>query len=766
MADEQGELEGLQQLNTRQASILKTLIDISQIITESHGLTETLEHTVQLVARSLQVDVCSIYIYNAETNLLELRATHGLRPEAVGRVAMPVNEGLVGYVFETKAHQNVRDVGEHPRFKYFPEIDEERLSSFLGVPLVEYRQTLGVLAVQNQENRLFRQEEEQLLITIASQISGLVSKALLVDRIRQEPAEERREQSFQLEGVPVAPGLAMDQPVIVGQDRLEEPEYAAAHPPEEEQALLEAAVNHSEREILELIDEISTRVNEQEAAIFHAHLLFLEDRAFIGRISEYIARGASAAWAVTHVVRDYLRGFRAIDDPYLRERAADLEDVGLRLLRHLGHGRTEALVSEEGGILVAEMLTPSMTARMDTTRIRGILTAVGGPVSHAAILARSLRIPAITGVDNVTGLLQADDMVMLDGNAGRIYVNPDESISREYERYQETRLEYLSHLEELRDVPCCTRDEHRIHLRGNVGLAQDLEDCRTYGAEGVGLYRTEVPYLLRTTRPGVDELVEIFAGATGQLDGEPVVFRTLDLSGERSPTYLNFPPEANPYMGCRSIRYQLEHRGLLEDQFMALLHVADRGGADVRVGIPLISTLAELQEVRRILNTCQERFSREEGRPAPHLPLGMIFEVPATLVTCEVFLNELDFVSLGSNDLTQYMMAVDRNNPHVSHLFDPLEPAVLRLVKHLVDAAAAEGKPVLLTGELASDPEGCLIMVGLGVRELSMNAPLIPIMKDRFAQYSLAQLESLAQMALTSTSAENVRRNIRVFHHG
>ena len=752
----------------RHSAILKTLIDISRIITDSHDLAETLEHTVERVAQSLKVDVCSIYIHDPASGLLELKATHGLSKDAVGKVRMPVNEGLIGYVFEEKHHINLNDVTHHPRFKFFPKIDEEGLSSFLGVPLIEFRNTLGVLVVQNLENRLFSSEEENLLITIASQISGLVSKALLVTRLQQEANQsalrEVPSESHQIQGIPIAPGLAMGKVVVLRRPRMEEPEYGASRTPAEERAALRLAIDESEQEIIALIEEVTSRVNEQEAAIFHSHLLFLEDRGFMERIGSHMDQGASAAWAVSTVVKEFLAAFHAIDDPYLKERGADLQDVGIRLLKHLGLDNTLRHTQEISGILLAEMLLPSDTVNLDPGRIKGIITVVGGHVSHAAILARSLRIPAVSGIENLLTLVSHGEEVLVDGGSGTVFVNPGEGLTKEFERYQKNRAEYLTHLADLRDVPCRTRCGHPLVLRGNVSMAQDLAECQEFGAEGIGLYRTEAFYLMRTTPPTVPELTETYARAMEAAGQHPVIFRTLDLGGERPPTYLNFPQEDNPSLGSRSIRYQLQHPKLLQDQIAATLEVAHMGEA--KIAFPMISQFSELQEVKHIYRQCRGDFEKRHGRPAPELKLGMVFEVPSTILMCELFLQELDFACIGSNDLTQYVLAVDRNNPHVSHLYDPLEPAVLMMIKRLLDTAAEMGKPVELTGELASDPEGCLILVGLGLRDLSMNSPLIPIMKDHFSKYTLREMEQLAEIALKSTSAANVRRNIQLFHHG
>lgn len=748
----------------RKTEILQTLIDVSRIITTSHNLDETLQQTVNLIAERMGADVCSIYIHDEHTHLLELKATHGLDPQAVGRVRMPMSEGMIGLVLEQQAPVNLREVSKHPRFKYFPSINEERLSSFLGVPLIEYRRPLGVLAIQNQENRLFDPEEENLLITIASQISGLISKALLVNRIQKEADQadgsRKRGEPLQLEGIPLAPGLAKDKVFILTRRTREEPVKESGIGVAEEQRRLDQALSASEAEILELIEQITSRVSEEEAQIFHAHLMFLEDRTFLKRVRDSIASGATAAWGVWHVVQEYLRAFQNIDDPYLKERGADLDDVGHRLLTHLGYHLDDGEMHKRSGILVAEMLSPSDTARLDPRRIRGIVTSVGGFVSHAAILARSLRIPAVSGVENVVTLLHEGEEALLDGQNGRLFVNPTGTLSQEYERYQQTRREYLSHLEDLRLVPGATRDGVRVVLRANVGLTQDLEDYRTSGAEGIGLYRTEVFYLMRSSCPTVDELMQAYAKCIEVAAPQPVVFRMLDLGGDSVPTYLEMPKEDNPFLGCRSMRFQMRRPELLREQFTAILGVSHLG--PVRILLPMITQLQELQDVKQVLMECRADLVRKTGKEVPLPLIGMLFEVPAAVLQSELYVGEVDFLCIGSNDLTQYVLAVDRNNPLVSDLYDPLAPAVLRLVAMMVDSARRAAKPLGLVGEVASGPDGCLVLVGLGLRELSMNAPLIPIVKDRLSQYTMAELEEIARIALDSTSAVDVRRNLQL----
>jgi phosphotransferase system enzyme I (PtsP) len=749
------------------AQILQTLIDIGRIITTSHGLDETLAHTVDLIAERMAADVCSIYLYDEKTQELVLKATHGLNIEAVGHVKMSVHEGLIGLVIEKGSTVNLTGITRHPRFKYFPSINEEQLSSFCGVPLIEFRKTLGVLAIQNREGRLFTPDEERLLIAISTQISGLISKAILVDHLQKEADRQERErrpkEPLRLEGVPIAGGVARDKVMILRHSRLPEPEYRSRRTLQGEKEALQVAIALSEQEILALIRGLTERVGEHDAAIFHSHLMFLEDRAFIRKIDTLIDQGYSAAWSVHHVVRDYLKTFQSLNDPYLKERGADLEDVGYRLLHHLGVARPSPVGQERGGILVSEILTPSDTAQLDPAKIKGIVTTIGGFVSHAAILARSLRIPAVSGIENLTELIDEEEQMLVDGEMGLVYVNPPEGVIREYDRYQKTRLEYLSHLDELRDVVCQTKDRERILLYANVSLPQDLEDFGKYRADGIALYRSELYYQMKSAPPTVDELTEQYGKAVKTADGKPVIFRTLDLGSDNLPPYLSLPREDNPFLGFRSIRYQLSRSFLLRDQLKAVLRVSSQG--PVAVLFPMISQLEELHEIKRIHHRCREELESEGWGPLPEIKLGMMFEVPATVLMSELYAGELDFLAIGSNDLTQYTLAVDRNNPHVSYLYDPLDPAVLLMIQRLVTTARQAGKTIMLCGEMASDPEGCLVLVGMGLRELSMNAPLIPLVKDRLAQLTLAETENLARIAMNSTTGANVRQNIRMLLH-
>lgn len=753
-------------LSTKKISALQTLADISNIITSSHDADETLLHTAEMIAERLHVDACTIYVYNKQEKKLILRATQGLNQEAVGDVKMSPTEGLIGLVLENAAPVQVSEMKRHPRFKHFPEIDEDRYHSFLGVPLIEHRKAFGVIGLHTKESRNFTQTEEQILVTIASQISGLVSKALLIERLdessRNEPPLER--QSARINGTPVAPGVAVGKAVLVEKHVLEEPDKKTRLLPEEETQKFHQVLEQTITETLALIEKVSEYLSADEAAIFHAHLMFLEDSGFQVKIEGYIEDGASAAWSIFQVVEEYLRAFEAIDDPYLRERGADLQDMGSRLLQHLGYGR--ASLADHEGILITKQLLPGDVAQFDSEKIKGIITSAGGAASHAAILARSRFIPAICVTEEAIEEIQEGDIVAVDGRHGYMVSNPGKEIQIEFQRLLQEQEKYLTHLDEYRDQTCQTVDGERIYVLANVGLVSEIHTIAHYGAEGIGLYRSEVFFLSLDHYPSVEEQVEVYSKIIeGVKADQPVVFRTLDVGADKSAPYMRAAHEENPFMGNRAIRLQMENPEILKNQVKAILIATSQrksdaqGHKNVFLIFPMISHLEEIRFANQLFRECQEEL-RGEGLQVPSIPIGMMFEVPAAVVLCESFLPEINFLSIGSNDLTQYVMAVDRNNPHVAHLYDPLHPAVLKLINDLIKCANKHKKVIELCGEMASDPDGCILLVGMGLRHLSMTASLIPVVKERLSCITIKEAEELANAALQAGSAEEVRNMV------
>ena len=747
---------------------LQTFTEVSRIITSSKNADETLTRTAGMIAERMQVDACSIYIFDSSQNLLILKATHGLNPLTVEEVRMPPKEVLVCLVLENREPFQDASMQEHPRFKPFPKTNEANFSTFLGVPLVENRKSFGVLVVHTVESREFRTHEVELLTAIGSQISSLVSKALLLKQLdhaaKRHPAQSPNTtpSSFTLSGNAVAPGIALGKAVRMHPTTPEEPPRESTQTPEEELRDFHTALEHTINDTMELVEKITGDVGPDEASIFHVHLMFLEDHTFQEKIEHYIHQGNSVSWSIYQTIEEYLQAFDEIQDPYLREKGADLKDVGYRLLHYLGHELLSE--TEKEGILVIAQLLPGDMARLDTTRIKGIVTASGGVVSHAAILARSLMVPAICVDETLMVKIHEGDMIALDGKSGNAVIHPGDEMMDTFKRRVLLEQQHQEHLDQLREIPCQTQDKVRVKMLANVALENDLHQLIRHGAEGIGLYRTEIYFLSLDRFPEVEEQVEVYHKVIHHVPrDQPVMIRTLDLGADKAANYMGYQYEDNPFLGCRALRRQLKKPLVLKNQIKAIL-LASKGRNDVHLIFPMVTEVREIQQAKSIMRECRDEL-KIAGHSVSNLRVGMMFEVPAAYLICGRFMPEIDFCAIGSNDLTQYVLAVDRTNTQISHLYDPLHPAVLQLIARLIETANKHQKPIELCGEMASDPDGCLILLGLGLRTFSMNVSLIPVVKERISTISLIDAEKLAAEALNASSALDVRNLIRA-HFG
>ena len=723
-----------------------TLEDISALILQSHDLDETLRNIVALVARRMRTDVCSIYLLDADNVTLRLRATRGLSRRAVGKVTLRIGEGLTGMAAQKRHAIAIEEPQDHPSYKYFKETGEERFHSFLGIPLFDRNNPLGVIVLQTRDPRQFSREEVSALSTIAFQISSIVVNARLLDSIRSHQEESQRvnealaaarqdrmieqensgKATDTLSGVVASPGVATGPAAILEErlgfaDILHEEEIDTAT----ELKKLESALERTCIQTLYLEKRVADRLGESDAAIFHTHLMILEDRGFISKLQAEINNGRSAAYALEKIVADYIDVFDKMDDPYLRERAADMEDIGRRILANLiGDGSEKTLHLKHPGILVARQILPSDMASLDNEQILGIITEAGEKNAHAVIMAKSMGIPAIVAVRGALKAIAPEDNLIIDGNTGRIYINPHETIVEEYRRLKADQARELSRLDQYRDQPAMTADGVKITLRANIGLISDIDVAKRFGAEGVGLYRTEFPYMARGDFPDRNDQYELYSRVIREFDGQPVTIRTLDIGGDKALPYFRPPKEENPFMGWRSVRVSLDNRDIFRTQIEAILLAGQHG--PVKLLFPMISSLDETRECIKVVREARRNLELE-GLPYPeHVPVGVMIEVPAAVYMVTRLANEVDFFALGTNDLIQYLLAADRNNPLVSKYYDPLHPAVLQVLYEVADVAQSLGKGISLCGEMATDPLNLLLLLGMGIREFSMPAPFIP----------------------------------------
>jgi len=765
---------------------LRLLEDIGAIISHSPDLRSSVQGIVETVAEHLGMEVCSLYMYDPEKHLLTLWATTGLDPSSIGKVSMGISEGLTGIVIQKMEPVMAVDAMAHPRYKYFPETGEERYHSFLGVPVVDQRQPRGVLIVQTSRRRRFTTDEVRLLKAIAVPLAGLMAQSRL--RARLETKEEER-LSYQQRMVDAVTRLkdyetetALRPPLVaggqvrlvglgaspgfgVGRAHLMTPHIDMAalppkrrQPPKREISRLRAAIARSVDDLARTKTRMQASVPEIDAAIFDAQVLMLQDQSFVMRIEALIREGASAEVALVQTVGEFVGQFSSLDDPYLKDRAADIKDIGERVLRQLLGVSHRHRQFDSNVVLVASDIVLSDLAMVEQEDLRGVVLASGGVTSHASILAKSLEIPTVVGVQHAENAIREGDQLIVDGNAGIVFVNPTTEILREYDRLEREYRAFNRDLETLRDLPAETIDGHRVCLSANIGLLGDMHLARLHGAEGIGLYRTEVPFLSHRDFLTEEEQVDLYRRMVEGMGGQPVTIRTLDLGADKYPRYLNVPQEANPFLGWRSIRISLEIPEIFKVQLRAILRASASG--PVRIMFPMISSLEEIGRVKELFAEAQNELRAAGHAFDPQLPIGMMLEVPSAVCLASALIQEVDFFSIGTNDLIQYVLAVDRNNRKVAPLYEPLHPAVIQCLAQAVKAAKECGKRVSICGEMAADPVCTLLLVGLGLDDLSMGPFFIPVIKRLIRALRFETAQALAAEVVGLPTVRQVKTRI------
>ncbi|OMP66207.1 phosphoenolpyruvate--protein phosphotransferase [Domibacillus epiphyticus] len=558
-----------------------------------------------------------------------------------------------------------------------------------------------------------------------------------------------------LKGIAASDGIAFAKAY-----RLMEPdltvEKRAESNTEAEVERFHAAMKKSESE-LEVIKEKARRdLGDDKAAIFEAHLLVLNDPELTGPIEEKIKTDSvNAEFALQETANMFIGMFEAMDNEYMKERAADIKDVTKRVLAALLNVElpAPALIAEEV-VVVAEDLTPSMTAQLNREFVKGFTTDIGGRTSHSAIMARSLEIPAVVGTKNATADIQNGDLIIIDGLEGEVHINPTEEVAAEYKKRQEAFARQKAEWAKLVNEQTVTADGRHVELAANIGTPEDLVGVKANGGEGVGLYRTEFLYMGRDNLPTEEEQFEAYKAVLEGMEGKPVVVRTLDIGGDKELPYLNLPHEMNPFLGFRAIRLCLEEQDIFRTQLRALLRASEYG--NLKIMFPMIATVNEFREAKAVLLEERAKLESEGISVAENIELGIMVEIPSTAVIADLFAKEVDFFSIGTNDLIQYTMAADRMNERVSYLYQPYNPAILRLVKTVIEAAHKEGKWAGMCGEMAGDEVAIPLLLGLGLDEFSMSATSILKARAQLKHLSKADMEILAAKAVNMSTAEEV----------
>ncbi|KUM39834.1 phosphoenolpyruvate--protein phosphotransferase [Pseudomonas sp. EpS/L25] len=723
--------------------MLAVLRKIVQEVNAAKDLGSALSIIVQRVRAAMQSQVCSVYLLDPDTNRFVLMATEGLNKKSIGRVSMAPNEGLVGLVGTREEPLNLEDAASHPRFRYFAETGEERYASFLGAPIIHHRRVMGVLVVQQKERRQFDEGEEAFLVTMSAQLAGVIAHAEATGTIRGLDRQGKGIQEARFVGIPGSPGVGVGKAVVVLPPAdLEVVPDKTVTDIEAELQLFRSALEGVRADMKALSKRLSTQLRKEERALFDVYLMMLDDAALGNEVTTIIKSGQWAQGALRQVVMEHVQRFELMDDAYLRERAADVRDLGRRLLAYLQQAHQACLIYPENTILVSEELSPTMLGEVPEGRLVGLISVLGSGNSHVAILARAMGIPTVMGaVDLPYSKVDGIDLIV-DGYHGEIFTNPSPTLIKQYGDVVEEERQLTQGLDALRSLPCETLDGHRMPLWVNTGLMADVARAQQRGAEGVGLYRTEVPFMVNERFPSEKEQLSIYREQLAAFHPAPVTMRTLDIGGDKALSY--FPiKEDNPFLGWRGIRVTLDHPEIFLVQTRAMLK-ASEGLNNLRIMLPMISGVHEVEESQHLLHRawCEVR---DEGVDIPMPPVGVMVEVPSAVYQARDLARQVDFISVGSNDLTQYLLAVDRNNPRVADLYDYFHPAVLQALQQVVDGAHAEGVPVSICGEMAGDPAAAVLLMGMGFDTLSMNATNLPKVKWLLRQVTLEKAQELVQ---------------------
>lgn len=743
--------------------MLDILRNIIQEVSTARDFEAALSVVVHAVVRELSADACSIFLLDRRAGDYVLMATEGLNKEEVGRIRIPPGRGLVGLVSEREEPLNVSDAETHARFLSVPEAKEEKYAAFLGVPVVWHRKVLGVLVAQRCEASRFGDNEEAFLVTLAAQLAGIIAHAEVAGAM-QGRFSMRRHGSQDSEnicaGIPGAPGIGMGTGVFISAtvdfsaipDR--QPEDV-----ESEVRLLEEALASGREDIRALGDRLNPRLPAEERALFDVYEKMLEPADMGVEMIEAIRRGNWAQGALREVIESHVSQLESLDNAYLRERAVDIRGLGHRVLAHLQRHEQALPRYSEKTILIGEELTAADLAEVPEGCLVGVISARGSGSSHVAILARAMGIPTVMGVSDIPVAALHDQDIVVDGYYGQVYIAPSDEIRDAFTQLaQEERALEVS-LEVLRDQPGQIADGESLPLMVNTGLGVDVGLSLAAGAEGVGLYRTEMPFLMRDRFPSGEEQRIMYRQMLASFSPRMVTMRTLDIGGDKSLSY--FPvKEDNPFLGWRGIRVSLDHPDIFLTQMRAMLR-ASRGYNNLRIMLPMITDVCEVDESIRLLKKAYAEVSAEI--PDVLYPaLGVMVEVPAAVYEARSIARRVDFLSVGSNDLTQYLLAVDRNNARVAGLFDTLHPAVLRALQQVVDAAHLENRPVSICGELAGDPVAVLLLVAMGFDSLSMSASSLPRIKWVIRHFTRADTQTLLKEVLTMESPVMIRSHLEL----
>ena len=727
---------------------LDTLRRIVQEINASVSLHESLDIMVNQVSEAMDVDVCSIYLLDERNQRYILMATKGLNPESVGTVSLQIGEGLVGLVGQREEIVNLDNAAQHERYAYFPETGEEVYNSFLGVPVMYRRKVMGVLVVQKREPQDFSEAAESFLVTLCAQLSGVIAHAHAVGNIEvfRKPNSLSNYKTYQ--GVAGSGGIALGRAVV-----LYPPADLNAVPDRdaddisEELELLDHAIKSVREEIQSLDEKMQDSLMSEERALFSVFLRMLDENALPAEIKEIIREGHWAQGAVRRVLDKHIALFAQMEDDYLRERVSDLKDLGRRILASLQEADSGHRELSSDSILIGEEISTAALVELPVDKIAAIVTTEGAANSHMVIVARALGIPTVVGVTELPINTLDDVDMIIDAYQGRVMIHPPRRLRQRYKEIQKEEEQIAKDLKQYETKDSITPDGVTVKLFVNTGLMIDVVRGVQRGAKGVGLYRSEIPFMLRDRFPGEEEQRAIYRQQLSHFANKPVTMRTLDIGADKDLPYFSIEEE-NSALGWRGLRFTLDHPEIFSSQIRAMLK-ASIGLNNLHILLPMVTSVSEVEEVLYLLERDWVAVQEEEQVKINKPKIGIMVEVPSVLLQIDEFAPLVDFFSVGSNDLIQYLLAVDRNNPRVSSVYSHFHPSVLRALQTLVKDCHRNERPISICGEMAGDPLSAILLMAMGFNTLSMSSSNILRVRKAICLTPMSDAQALLEHVVT-----------------
>lgn len=735
--------------------MLKTLQRIIQQVQSGTNVAESMHRVVCSVKEYFHVDACSLFISDDERGEYVLFATSGLPATVVGKMRLKFAEGLVGQVGEREEPINVADQQAEPTNREFTYLDSSHLHGFLGAPIISQGALLGILVVQQRAEETFSEDAEAFVVTLCAQLATEISQIAATGSLLTTTRRRRKKRESILTGIPGASGIAMGKAVVVfpPADLDAVPDREAEDVAAELEKLslaLDAARN--EMQVIQSRAKDSLSVAEQ--ALFEAYSRILDSRTLVGEIEAEIRDGQWVQSALKRVIKKHILQFESMDDPYLQERANDFRDLGRRILGHLQNNKQQAVEYPKQTILVSEDVTPGSLLEVPDGSLAGVVSATGSGNSHVAILARALGAPTVMGVKGLV-LPEVDKQdVIVDGYSGQVYLHPSAAAKKDIKGLIEEEQQLDAELEGIKEQPAITTDKKKISMFVNTGLVSDINEALNVGAEGVGLYRTEMPFLVRDRFPSEEEQRILYRQLLATFAPRPVVMRTLDIGGDKALPYFSIA-EDNPFLGWRGIRISLDHPELFLQQVRAMLQ-ASSGLNNLRIMLPMVTNVNEVESALHLIRQAYEEVHAED-ETVVFPQLGLMVEVPSAVYQAYDLAMRVDFLSVGSNDLIQYLLAVDRNNPRVAQLYNAMHPAVLKAMQQVAVSARKARVPVSICGEMASDPMSIVLLIAMGYKILSMSPRAVLRAKWVVRQFSMQQAKILLKEVLAMDDPVEVR---------